>query len=395
MKVSTLLVLFLAAQIFGQQDYKGRIVDSKTGEPIPFVNIGVFEKEIGTVSDEDGIFHLPLNDARILQSDKILFSSLGYQTIEIQINQVELVYNEYPEIKMVPTNVELEGVVVSDKANYMVPETVGYSNKGEEVFGYWKDNIALGGELGTKVVVRNGLRRLDRFIFEVWANPSDSLMLRINVYDNDGTLARPKTNLNRSGENILYTLTRNERMVSIDLKPFEIFVENDFIISLELLQVYDSEEVGLILAAVKDLSKEKMQLERQGWTKVEDEGHGSYRKYASQGKWERISDLNMAYTVLTSRFVDEREYERFKKKNAKKKKRTRTISGFALRKGKMVAGVEVFNTRTKETVFTDEKGRYIITAEKRDEILFKKEGYKMMVLTVGDRPTANIIMKGK
>ena len=89
MKRITVLFLFLAVQLFGQQDYKGKIVDSKTGNPIPFVNIGVFEKEIGTVSDEEGIFHLPLIDTRILQSDNIIFSSLGYQTKTIQVSQVE------------------------------------------------------------------------------------------------------------------------------------------------------------------------------------------------------------------------------------------------------------------------------------------------------------------
>nr|WP_246865801.1 carboxypeptidase-like regulatory domain-containing protein [Croceivirga thetidis] len=382
--------MFIAAQIFGQQDYKGRIVDSQSGVPIPYVNIGVFEKEIGTVSDEEGIFHLPLNNSRLLPSDNIIFSSLGYQTITIAVSEVELVYNEYPVIKMTPTNLQLEGVVVSDKANYMMPETVGYSNRGEEVYGYWKDNIALGGELGTKVVVRSGLRRLDNFVFEVWHNPSDSLLLRVNIYDDDGSLSRPKTNLNKSGQNILYTLGKNERMVSVDLKPYDVYVDNDFIISLELLKVYGDEEVGLVLAAVKDISKERMQLERQGWTTVSNDGHGSYRKYASQGKWERITDLNMAYTVESSLLVDEREFERFKRKKEKTIAKKRFVTGFAIVKGKMIAGVKIFNHRTKQSTLTDKRGRFSIAANKNDLISFTKKGYEPVRYKINTKPTLNV-----
>jgi len=62
-------------------------------------------------------------------------------------------------------------------------------------------------------------------------------------------------------------------------------------------------------------------------------------------------------------------------------------------KGRMVSGVQVTNNRTKEMVETNDKGRYIIAANKKDEIYFQKEGYKTMVLTVGDKSTANIILK--
>ena len=33
---------------------KGRIIDAETKQVIPYVNIGVFQKNIGTVSNENG-----------------------------------------------------------------------------------------------------------------------------------------------------------------------------------------------------------------------------------------------------------------------------------------------------------------------------------------------------
>ena len=359
-----------------QKDYKGKVVDAATNKVIPYVNIGIVEKGIGTVSDEEGLFHLYFEKDEVEPNAIILFSALGYAPLNIPVAEMPLIYNEYPVFKMTPERVALNEVVVSNKGGRFITDFVGYKNYGERAFGYWKDKIALGGELATRIVVKSGLRRLDRFQFEVFQNPSDSLLLRVNIYEDDGPIGSPKTNLNKSGKSILVTLKRTDKIVWVDLRPYDIYVQNDFMVSLELLKVYGEEELGLILAAAFNKN-------------------GSYRKYASQDKWERIADQNMAYHLETQFMVSEKMAQRFEKREAKKKRKIRTISGFTLQKGRMVEGVEVTNVRTKETVFTDGNGRYTIAADKRDEITFKKEGYKLMVLTVGDKPTANIIMKGE
>ena len=138
----------------GQQDYKGKVLDSKTNEPLPFVNIGVFGKGIGTVSDEEGLFNLRIDKSKLDKTDTIQFSSLGYQTLKKAVKNLDFVYNDYPEILMRSENLNLNEVVVTNKSAYEVNEIVGYQNYGEQNFGYWKDNIALGGELATKIKVR-------------------------------------------------------------------------------------------------------------------------------------------------------------------------------------------------------------------------------------------------
>ncbi len=361
--------------ILAQADYKGKVVDLKTKEPIPYVNIGIVGEGYGTVSDEEGLFHLPLNKNEFDKEATIQFSSLGYKPYEIKVWDAVLVYNEYPEIVLEPTAMELDEVVVSNKGGVFISDAIGYRNYGQQAFGYWKGNIALGGELATKIISKRGLRRLERFNFEVWHNPSDSLLLRVNVYDDDGLNGVPKTNLNKSGKSILCTVHKNDRLVRVDLTPFTIYATKDFIISLELLKIFGESELGLMLAA-----------SAYGQ-------NGSFRKYASQDKWEKIDNRNMAYYLETSLMVSEKVAKRLYKKEARKKKKTRTISGFAIKNGRMVAGVEVTNRRTNETVFTDANGRYTIGADKNDQVFFSKQGLKAMVLTVGDKTTANIIMK--
>ena len=369
-------LLVVTLSLNGQRNYKGRVVDAKTGKPVPYVNIGIVKKQIGTVSDEEGLFHLQLEENYVEFTSKVLFSVLGYATLNIPLNKMPLVFDEIPVFKMEPSTVELNEVVVSNKNGVFIPDPIGYENFGEQSFGYWKDKVALGGELATKINVKNGLRRLERFRFEVYDNPSDSLLLRVNIYDDDGILGGPKTNLNQSGENILVTVKKTDKIIWVDLRPFDLYVQNDFIISLELVRLYDSRELGLILVATNDQ-------------------YGSFRKYASQSSWELFTDQNMAYYLETQLMVSKKVGQRIEKKKKRKMEKTPTISGFTIKQGKMIQGVEITNNRTNETVFTDDKGRYTITAKKNDKVFFRKEGFQEMMLIVGDKPTANVIMKYK
>lgn len=367
---------FLINSVLAQKDYKGRVIDGKSKEPIPYVNIGIKEAGIGTVSDEDGLFHLYLELDKYEPTTKILFSALGYETLFIPISEIEFVYNEYPEVVLKPTILELNEVVVSNKGERFIKDNIGYRNYGEKNYGYWKDNIALGGELATRIIAKSGLRRLNAFEFEVWHNPSDSLLVRINIYEDDGSLGKPGTNLNTSGKNILATIKKDVRMVRVDLRPFDIYTKNDFIISLELLQVYGEEDLGLVLSASLN-------------------GYGSYRKYASQDDWELLSDLNMAYYVESELMVSEKQAQRFERRIAKKSKKGRKLSGFVIMRGRMLSSVNVLNNATKESVMSDANGRYVIAAKKGDILTFSKDGLQNFSFKVSDKITQNAVMKSE
>ncbi len=370
------LFLFYLGRTNAQKDFKGRVVDENTKEPIPFVNIGIIEEGVGTVSDEEGLFHLFLEPNRFESNTQILFSALGYETLYISISDIKFVYNQYPDIILKPSLVELNEVVVSNKGERFIADNIGYRNYGVKNYGYWKDNIALGGELATRIVAKNGLRRLNQFEFEVWHNPSDSLLLRVNIYEDDGTIGKPGTNLNTSGKNILTVVKKDDRMVKVDLSPFDIYTKSDFIISLELLKVYGEEDLGLILSATLN-------------------GYGSYRKYASQDKWEWLSDLNMAYYVKSQLMVSEKFADRFEKRQQKKNQKKRTVSGFVILGGKMISGVSVFNNTTKESVLSGDGGRYLIPAKKGDILTFSKDGLENFNVKITDKPNQNVAMSRK
>ncbi|NNK11042.1 MAG: carboxypeptidase-like regulatory domain-containing protein [Flavobacteriaceae bacterium] len=354
---------------YAQQDYKGIIVDQKTNQPIPFVNIGIVDKGIGTVSNEDGVFHLELDPGLYGPEEVLQFSALGYATINKLISNLEFRYNDYPRILMEPKVELLNEVVVTNVGLYESEETIGYENGGHQFYGYWKDNIALGGQLGTEINIKKGLRRLDEFTFEVIGNTADSVLVRVNFYKKDGKRSFPGTNLNLSGKNILYTIKYPGR-ATINLRPFDLFVKDDFIASLELLRVYGNKKIGLILAAANNRFTD------------------SYKKYASQDTWELLSDAAMAYEFQSTVYT--KKPKKKVKTKQKKKVNTSFISGYVFNGNIALSDVQVFNLSNEITVKTNEKGNYEIPASEGDLIEFSARGMKKLRIKILKKKFINI-----
>lgn len=354
---------------YGQRDYKGIILDKDTNEPIPYVNIGFPKKGVGTVSDEQGLFHLEFEADQFSPTDILQFSSLGYGTINKEVSELNFSYNDYPKIYMVPEAEQLNAVVVTNAGLFESKEPIGYENGGHQFYGYWKDNVALGGELATKIRIKKGLRKLDEFTFEVWGNTSDSVLVRINFYKTDGNDGFPGTNLNTSGRNILHTIKSTPGVARINLSEFDLFVRDDFIVSLELLKVYGKSKIGLILAAADNRFTD------------------SFKKYASQDKWELMKDVAMAYQ-LESTFYSKKQKK--VSKRTPKIKVTSTISGYVFHGNIALSDVKVINLSKGVTINTNEKGNYKIEAEEGDMLQFIAQGMKILTVKILEKKFINI-----
>ncbi|MEZ2414118.1 carboxypeptidase-like regulatory domain-containing protein [Muriicola sp. E247] len=368
--VATLLFVLAVYQLgYGQRDYKGVILDKNTNEPIPYVNIGFPKKGIGTVSDEEGLFHLEI-DTKLLGTSEILqFSSLGYSTINRKASELEFSYNEYPIIYLEPKAEQLNPVVVTDAGLFESGDRIGYKNGGHQFYGYWKDNIALGGELATRIKVKKGLRRLNEFNFEVWGNTSDSVLVRINFYDTDGANGFPGTNLNSSGRNILYTIPSTPEVATVDLRQFDLFVRDDFIVSLELLKVYGPSKIGLVLAAANNRFTD------------------SYKKYASQDDWKILIDAAMAYELESTLFSKKAVKDRSRNK---KKAVKSIITGYVFHGNIALPNVKVTNFSNGVSVNTNENGNYQIEAKKGDLLQFNAKGMETLTVKILEKKFINI-----
>ncbi len=354
---------------YGQRDYKGLILDKDTNEPIPYVNIGFPNKGVGTVSDEQGLFHLEFEADQFRSTDILQFSSLGYSSVNKKVSELQFSYNEYPKIFMAPEAEQLNAVVVTDAGLFESKESIGYKSGGHQFYGYWKDNVALGGELATKIRVKKGLRKLDEFTFEVWGNTSDSVLVRINFYKTDGNDGFPGTNLNTSGRNILHTIKSTPGVARVNLSELDLFVRDDFIVSLELLKVYGKSKIGLVLAGANNRYTD------------------SFKKYASQDEWGIMIDVAMAYQLESTL------YSKKQKKVSKKKTKKVVesfISGFVFHGNISLPDVKVSNLSKGIAVQTNEKGNYQIEAAEGDLLQFKAQGMKKLTVKILKKKFINI-----
>ena len=96
------LILLLTMSVSAQ--VKGVVLDSISGIPIPYVSIWVENENFGTTSEENGEFSIHSTKS----SDKLIFNVLGYEKITLPINAVKIV-------KLIPTSIELNEVVISNK----------------------------------------------------------------------------------------------------------------------------------------------------------------------------------------------------------------------------------------------------------------------------------------
>ncbi|HPS63849.1 MAG TPA: TonB-dependent receptor, partial [Bacteroidales bacterium] len=87
---------------------RGTVLDDKSSEPLPFVNIGIRGQTTGTFSDSNGAYHLELPRGEY----DLIISSVGYEKMEQHIHvDGRRVYNL--DLRLISTSQELSTVVVS------------------------------------------------------------------------------------------------------------------------------------------------------------------------------------------------------------------------------------------------------------------------------------------
>ncbi|MCW3786690.1 carboxypeptidase-like regulatory domain-containing protein [Plebeiibacterium sediminum] len=106
MKNLFILILLLTISTLSlAESFCGKIIDSKTLHPIPFVNISLKGTYSGTVSDANGRYKLMVPN----KSDYIIcFSCIGYQSVEISYIQLK----EKSDIILTPSITPLNEIVI-------------------------------------------------------------------------------------------------------------------------------------------------------------------------------------------------------------------------------------------------------------------------------------------
>ncbi len=123
-----IILLLLSFNMFSQSKFAGRITDSKTSEPLAFVNIVYNSKNLGTTTDLDGYFTIESYE----KTEFLKISYLGYVTKFI--SREEFAGKRYLEIQLDADALQLAEVTVLpgvNPAHRIIQEVINNTDKND------------------------------------------------------------------------------------------------------------------------------------------------------------------------------------------------------------------------------------------------------------------------
>jgi len=204
----------------------GRMVDNATGAALPYVNIGVLGGDRGTVSNEQGYFHLDLID--LIPESTVRFSYIGYESYDVDVATLRSQGEHLGEINLIPITLEMQEVLVYPRE--FKEKIVGNPNTPDMMRGGFTED-SLGYELGIRVKIRKRPTLLKALTLHGVVTSYDTVFYRLNVYEMEDKL--PGKNILKTP--IYITLTDIEPLTDIvlDLTEYHIVVRDDFVITME------------------------------------------------------------------------------------------------------------------------------------------------------------------
>jgi len=227
-----LFPLLLVAQLSAQEVlFEAKVLDSKTKDPIPYVNLSFLNTLKGTSTDEDGHFFIDIPED--LLENEVHISSLGYKDSIIVAKQIY----KSKVFSMVEESFELEEVVVVSKdlgdsdvlnpiSSYSL--TSGFTSSSTPwVLALYFPNI--GGQTKSIEKVTVFLKKNPKFT-------QTSSKFRLRVYDINPITKEPNNDLVR--KSLVLESNEENDYVSLDLSSLNIEIPKEGLyIGLEWLFV--------------------------------------------------------------------------------------------------------------------------------------------------------------
>ena len=248
---------------------QGRIIDALTKEPLPFVNVGVLKKELGTVSNEDGFFLLEVPD--VFAKETLRFSMIGFDERDFQVTDLEAILLSNNTLVLAEQTTFLEEVVLTAEKKWDTRVSGNATTSKLLITGFTSNQ--LGNEIALFVKVKKTPAYIEGIQFSVVENIYPEVRFRVNVYSSEYRF--PDENILK--ENIFVTLKQSEGIISVDLKEYDILVDDDVFISLEWID--------------EDLGSEGL------WFSAGVFGKSIYARSTSQAEWKKQRGLSLGMSV--------------------------------------------------------------------------------------------------
>lgn len=224
-----IIVLLLCCPLFlFGQNFKGKVKEVNSHQGISYVNIGIIGKNIGTVSDEVGNFEL--STAAAQTTDTIQFSMIGYKSRIFTVQELTDFYKQEKIVTLEKQAYDLTEIVVIPK-DYKTKIVGNTTNNKAMSAGYETNN--LGYELGVRMKIKKRPTYIEQIRINVAKCTYDSIFYRLNIYEMKGKT--PGENILKEPIYLSFAKEDIEDSIILDLSDKGVYVEDDFLVSLELV----------------------------------------------------------------------------------------------------------------------------------------------------------------
>ncbi|WP_295333934.1 carboxypeptidase-like regulatory domain-containing protein [Flavobacterium sp.] len=225
-----------------RNEVKGVVVD-ENNQPIPYVNIWVENENIGTTSEEDGTFTLPVSETK-----RICFSALGYETRIVSATNVK-------SVVLYPKTLALNEVVIEKRKGTQeivigdfsgIKLNSGVTNTGQDNVHVWAKFIRYNEKIKAHPFIES--------IEFVTNSKLKNALLRIRIFNvnNEGLPIGDEVE-----EDILVSIKKGEKNNIVDLAKYNIKIpEEGIMIGFEYLKLEQNKyEYNYIIEGEKESQK--------------------------------------------------------------------------------------------------------------------------------------------
>ncbi len=241
-----------------------RLFDGDDKTPLAYVNVGVPDKNIGTVTDSAGVFSLMIPAQ--LSGDSVAISIAGYQKRILPFKKI------HDTIFLARHAMALaEAVVASSVPRHKVLGNKTKSNKISVGFPM----RFLGAEIGVKMSIGKTARRLQQFHCHLTGTRVNSATFRLNIYR-----LRENWPENILQQNILLEIGNSPGDYCVDLSHMNLVLSGDILVSLELLRSYSAiPNSGAVYFSAAFFNS------------------GTWRRPTSQAAWKKVRGIGVGFNL--------------------------------------------------------------------------------------------------
>lgn len=260
------VLLTIPAFFIYAQDFTGRVTDAKNNDPLPYVNVGIIGKNVGTVTDSNGSYKLNLTNHN---NDSLRISMVGYMPQTYKV--ADIINLQSKTFILEPSTTQLKEVRVS---NHKWKQSIlGNTTRSKGTNASFNTGRP-GNEIGTIIKIKKSPTYLKQFNASLSSSATlDSMTLRLNFYTvKDGL---PDQLIQH--QNIFVSVKRGQDMITVNLEPYNVVVEDKFFVSLEWIKQ----------TRVQNL-----------WFSASFFSGSIIARNTSQAAWEKVGIAGLGFNVL-------------------------------------------------------------------------------------------------